>query len=139
VTAQGRDRAPAWRRRLHTAVLGLWAGILVFFIFAVPAALFSAVSPGQLLRALGALFPAFFLYSSVAGLLAVLTATRRALVLPAAALLLQLLDWFWLVPWTESAVGTARFFTLHGLSLGLAVVALALVAVALVVDVVRPA
>jgi hypothetical protein len=120
------------RLTLGTALLGTWWGILLFFTLAVPTALFRTVPATLLLRVLGALFPSFFLYASLAGALTLATLpwTRRSWLL-VAALVLQLLDWSVLVPMTDRAVGTSWFFALHGLSLGIDVVVSVLVTGAL--------
>jgi tetrahydromethanopterin S-methyltransferase subunit D len=119
------------RARIADMVLGVWWGIVVFFVLAIPTVLFRTVPVSHLLPVLGALFPQFFAYTSGAGLVATLLATNRGIRgLLALALALQVLDWWWLVPLTDRAVGTAQFWTWHGLSLGVVLVVLGLITAA---------
>jgi hypothetical protein len=120
--------------RLSAALLGAALGGGLLFLAAVTAA-FATVPAGALLPFLSALFPRFYALTGGAALLAAaLAASRRrtaSAVAAGFAALLQAVGLFALLPAVHRAIGTGAFPALHGLSLGVALLALLATALAL--------
>ncbi len=119
-------------RLIYAALAGFLLGVSAFFTFVVPEVAFSVLGGRGLGSFLAAVFPRFYLVVAVfaAALTAVGFATfglRHASALaPALALLLTLAAWIWLLPEVNAAIGSPRFGLLHGVSLGLDMLAMVL-------------
>jgi hypothetical protein len=128
-------------RSFYGFCLGAFVGGALLFLGGVGAAFRTLPAP-FLLPFLDHLFPSFYALTTVSALLATLLAlaAKRVrlplLLLPAFAFVLQLLGWFVLLPLVHRAVGQEAFFRLHGIALGVAMLAFLAVALALVVAVV---
>ncbi len=120
------------------AVAGFALGVGAFFTFVVPEVAFTVLGPHALGAFLAAMFPRFYVIAAV--LAAAMTVAgsiafgvgRLATIAPAVALLLTLIAWIWLLPLVQAAIGTAAFGLLHGLSLGMDMIAMLLWLVGLV-------
>ncbi|MDA8343900.1 MAG: DUF4149 domain-containing protein [Thermaerobacter sp.] len=119
-------------RILYAALAGFLLGVSAFFTFIVPEVAFRVLPSVQLAPFLAGIFPRFYALTAVAGalltLLSLVLPRRGTLEFawPAAALLLTLFAWLWLLPAVNRAVGTPAFGALHGISLGLDLVAMLL-------------
>jgi len=116
----------------YTAISGFLLGVSAFFTFVVPEAAFSTLGGRQLGTFLAAVFPRFYLVVGAFGALLVLAGLfafgpRRLPTMAALlALLLTLAAWLWLLPQVNRAVGTSAFGVLHGISLGMDMLAMLL-------------
>jgi len=136
-------------RSLYVALGGFLLGVGAFFTFVVPQVAFSVLGGHGLSVFLGAVFPRFYLLVSAGGVvlcalgLLAFRVPSLASLAPLAALLLTVVAWVWLLPLVHRAEGTASFGALHGLSLGLDILAMLLwlagVAAALIGTQRRPA
>jgi hypothetical protein len=130
-------------RVLYGGVAGFLIGVAAFFTFVVPEVAFSVLGGSQLGPFLAAIFPRFYAITAAGAailtVLAFLLPARKSMevVWPATSLVLTLVAWLWLLPAVNRAIGTAAFGALHGLSLGLDLVAIVLWVLALVSAFVR--
>jgi len=119
-------------RTLYAALAGFLLGVSAFFTFVVPEAAFSSIGVGRAAPFLGLVFPRFYLLTAVATTVLtilgfLLPNGRRVLyIAPLASLVLTLIAWFGLLPVVNRSIGTAAFGTLHGISIGLDLVAMLL-------------
>jgi len=117
-------------RIVYAALGGFTLGVGSFFTFIVPEAAFTVLGGQGLSAFLGVLYPRFYAVMSVLGALllaaAIVLEGRRRLVvwLDALALAMTLVGWIWLLPAVNRAESTPAFGALHGLSLGLDLLAL---------------
>ncbi len=114
------------------ALVGFALGVGAFLTFVVPEVAFSVLGPHALDAFLAAMFPRFYVMATiVAAALTVIGSIgfgvrHLATLAPAVALLLTLIAWIWLLPMVQAAIGTAAFGLLHGLSLGMDMIAMLL-------------
>ncbi len=119
-------------RILYGALAGFSLGVAAFFTFIVPEVAFSVLGGAQLGPFLALIFPRFYAMTALSGALlsavSFLLPRRGAweVAWPLAALVLTLVAWVWLLPAVNRAIGTPSFGLLHGLSLGLDLVAMVL-------------
>jgi hypothetical protein len=122
-------------RALHGFGLGVFVGACVLFLASVSAA-FGNLPPAALLPFLDAVFPWFYVVTAAAALVGAFAGLARpgralGVALSAVAFLLQLGGLLVLLPLVRRSLGTAAFFRLHGIALGVAAVAFLAVLAAL--------
>ncbi len=125
-------------RYLYGAIAGFLLGVSAFFTFIVPQVAFAVLGASALGPFLAGIFPRFYALTAAAAALLTIVAfllpRRRPMevIWPAAAIVLTLVSWIWLLPAVNRAEGTAAFGALHGISLGLDLVAMVLWLLALI-------
>lgn len=127
-------------RSLYAAFAGFFLGAAVFFTFIVPGAAFAVLSFAETGRLFARVFPGLYAFQAISSLLvlgaglATWPRGRAEVVCPAVALVITLVSWVWLLPAVNRAIGTARFGSLHGLSLGLEILSMVVVLFGLIAN-----